>query len=164
MTAAAPSTSVSQGAEGFNPAKWGDYPIPEWPVSVSELPRWCRGFSQEGTPEAQQGWPEEKSLEHGMTVTPTKWHQQFWVQHTNFVISHQLWALISFYYTSRVACCNLSLVFLSAEFWWGREVMWVFLSKGHQEWSYTLYHKASPSPQNDKGNFCFGIHHTLIYM
>lgn len=42
MTAAAPSTSVSQGAEGFNPAKWGDYPIPEWPVSVSELPSCVR--------------------------------------------------------------------------------------------------------------------------
>lgn len=33
-----------------------------------------------------------------------------------------------------------------------------------EEWSYTLCHKASPSPQKGKGSFCFGIHHTLTYI
>lgn len=37
----------------------------------------------------------KKSLKHGMTVTSTKWCQEFWVQHTNFFISHQLWDFIS---------------------------------------------------------------------
>lgn len=63
--------------------------------TLAAHPRWCRGFSQEGTAEAHQGWPEEKSLEHGVTVTPTKWWQEFWVQHTNFVVSHQLRDFIS---------------------------------------------------------------------
>lgn len=105
---------------------------PPWVTcAVSELPN-CVSTSQvmhgvflRRDPRGSTGLARRrKSLKHGMTVTPTKWCQEFWVQHANFFISHQLWNLSLlpwFYYTSsfRVTCCNLPLFFLSAEFWKG---------------------------------------------
>lgn len=80
---AALSTFLPQGAEGVNPAKQRDGPNLGWPVLVSELPSWASTSQLK-----QQVFPnrdcrcsagsvscpstEEKSLEHGMTMPPTK--------------------------------------------------------------------------------------------
>lgn len=134
--------------------------------AVSAHPRWCRGFSQEGTAEAQQKKNLWSMVWLWLLLPNYIRSSEYSIPILSYLTGFETSSLLpSFSYTSsfRASCCNLSLVFLSAEFW-GKEVMWVFLLKRQQGWSYTLCHKASPSPQKEKGNFCFTVHHTVIYI